>query len=60
MAEIEQNVIKYFGPILSNNIPKDDFKNHQNVFDTAKFRKLYYVKPMNETLRVYLFLICLF
>lgn len=55
MKELEENVIKLFGKIPSNNIPPDDFKSHQNVFDTSKFRKLYYVKPMNEVLKVFFF-----
>ncbi|KAF5276282.1 hypothetical protein FQA39_LY06631 [Lamprigera yunnana] len=53
MSTLETYVLKCFSDIPSNGVPADDFKHFSNsIFDTPKFKRLYYVKPVADTSQV--------
>lgn len=49
---LEELVVKYFSSIPNNNLPADDFSQYKLSFDTDKFNKLYWVKPISDKIEV--------
>ncbi|KAK4875109.1 hypothetical protein RN001_011531 [Aquatica leii] len=53
LSTLESHVVKCFSEIPNNSLPPDDFKNFSfEIFNTSKFKRLYYVKPVKDVCQV--------
>uniref|UniRef100_A0A6P7GKF8 Nardilysin-like n=1 Tax=Diabrotica virgifera virgifera TaxID=50390 RepID=A0A6P7GKF8_DIAVI len=49
---LEDYVKDFFSGIPNNNLPKPNFSEFVDVFDTPEFNRIYYIKPLNETIQL--------
>lgn len=54
MQNIQNLVLECFSTVPNNSIPKDDFSFAVDTFDTPEFNRIYYIKPIDETIEMYL------
>ncbi|XP_072378295.1 nardilysin-like [Diabrotica undecimpunctata] len=49
---LEAYVKEFFSGIPNNNLPKPNFNDIVDVFDTPEFNKIYYIKPLTEIIQL--------
>ncbi|CAG9829033.1 unnamed protein product [Diabrotica balteata] len=52
LETLEAYVKEYFSGIPNNNLPKPNYSEYVDVFDTPEFNTIYYIKPLKEIIQL--------